>query len=386
MRHEVVQTRELDSPEYARNSPEPLLLLQGGALQPARPDRRDGTATAQLVYGANMDDLGDHRPGMEAAKARGVRAPLIEAELWKEEIRALSRELGLPTWDKPSFACLSSRFQYGDAITAEKLRQIDAAEAFVREPRLPPVPRAPPRPAGAPRAAAGGDGAALARTGATRRSYALPRARLSLRDARPAGLPQRQRQRGPQVDREKVRAAARGGRGGRARRPSRRWPGCARCPSTTSASPASTCIARCATACRRPSSARARPPSRWWPSSSAWPSTTTTCWPRARSPAVVDGPARERPAVPRARGRAPGRGQARRARGGRAHRGGERGHLRPAGGRGGRGDRGGHGQPRRARLRLRRGRAAPPASRTSTGSTRPTRSSRWRAWRARCRA
>ncbi len=57
---------------------------------------------------------------------------MIEAELWKEEIRALSRELGLPTWDKPSFACLSSRFQYGERITAEKLRQIDAAEAFVK--------------------------------------------------------------------------------------------------------------------------------------------------------------------------------------------------------------------------------------------------------------
>src|SRR5499425_2626940 len=85
-----------------------------------------------LVYGANMDDLGDHRPGMQAARARGVRAPLIEAELWKAEIRELSRALDLPTWDKPSFACLSSRFQYGDAITAEKLRQIDAAEAFVR--------------------------------------------------------------------------------------------------------------------------------------------------------------------------------------------------------------------------------------------------------------
>ena len=61
-----------------------------------------------------------------------MRAPLIEAELWKAEIRDLSRELGLPTWDKPSFACLSSRFQYGDRITAEKLRQVDAAEAFVR--------------------------------------------------------------------------------------------------------------------------------------------------------------------------------------------------------------------------------------------------------------
>jgi uncharacterized protein len=79
-----------------------------------------------------MDDRGDHRPGMKAALERGVRAPLIEAELWKEEIRTLSRELGLPTWDKPSFACLSSRFQYGDRITPEKLRQVDAAEAFVR--------------------------------------------------------------------------------------------------------------------------------------------------------------------------------------------------------------------------------------------------------------
>ena len=85
-----------------------------------------------LVYGANVDDLGDHRPGMKSASARGVRAPLIEAGLGKAEIREVSRELGLPTWDKPSFACLSSRFQYGDAITADKLRQVDAAEAFVR--------------------------------------------------------------------------------------------------------------------------------------------------------------------------------------------------------------------------------------------------------------
>lgn len=85
-----------------------------------------------LVYGANVDDLGDHRPGMQAATARGVRAPLIEAGLGKAEIRQLSRELGLPTWDKPSFACLSSRFQYGDPITPEKLRQVEAAEEFLR--------------------------------------------------------------------------------------------------------------------------------------------------------------------------------------------------------------------------------------------------------------
>jgi len=131
MRHVVIRTHELQNPDYAKNPPnrcyfckeelfnrlEPLAALEGGA---------------QLIYGANMDDLGDHRPGMQAAKAKGVRAPMIEAELWKEEIRALSRELDLPTWDKPSFACLSSRFQYGEQITAEKLRQIDAAEAFVK--------------------------------------------------------------------------------------------------------------------------------------------------------------------------------------------------------------------------------------------------------------
>jgi uncharacterized protein len=131
MRHVVIRTRELDNPEYAKNPPnrcyfckeelfnrlDPLAAAEGGA---------------QLIYGANLDDLGDHRPGMQAAKAKGVRAPMIEAELGKEEIRALSRELGLPTWDKPSFACLSSRFQYGEEITPDKLRQIDAAEAFMK--------------------------------------------------------------------------------------------------------------------------------------------------------------------------------------------------------------------------------------------------------------
>ena len=131
MRHEVIETRELDRPEYARNGPDRCFHCKEELFSRLEPIAlRAGTA--QLVYGANMDDLGDHRPGMKAAEARGVRAPLIEAELWKEEIRALSRELGLPTWDKPSFACLSSRFQYGDPITADKLRRIDAAEALLK--------------------------------------------------------------------------------------------------------------------------------------------------------------------------------------------------------------------------------------------------------------
>jgi uncharacterized protein len=131
MRHVVVGTRELDNPDYARNPANRCFFCKEELFATLEPiARREGIL--HLAYGATMDDLGDHRPGMQSARQRGVRAPLIEAELHKDEIRALSRALGLPTWDKPSFACLSSRFQYGDPITAEKLRRIDAAESFVR--------------------------------------------------------------------------------------------------------------------------------------------------------------------------------------------------------------------------------------------------------------
>lgn len=131
MRHLVVKTEELQNPDYARNPANRCFFCKEELFAKLAPiAAREGVRT--LVYGANMDDLGDHRPGMKAAELSGVRAPLIEAELWKAEIRELSRALGLPTWDKPSFACLSSRFQYGDRITAEKLRQVDAAEEFVR--------------------------------------------------------------------------------------------------------------------------------------------------------------------------------------------------------------------------------------------------------------
>ena len=131
MRHVVVETRELDNPEYAKNAPNRCyfckeeLFTRLAPLAPPRAGRSSSTAptwTTSVTTG----------PAWRRRAAKGVRAPMIEAELWKEEIRALSRELGLPTWDKPSFACLSSRFQYGDRITAEKLRQIDAAEAFVK--------------------------------------------------------------------------------------------------------------------------------------------------------------------------------------------------------------------------------------------------------------
>ncbi|OLE36590.1 MAG: TIGR00268 family protein [Candidatus Rokubacteria bacterium 13_1_20CM_2_70_7] len=131
LRHFIVRTRELDNPDYARNPANRCFFCKEELFTTLEPiAQREGCR--YLVYGANVDDLGDHRPGMESARRRGVRAPLIEAGLTKGEIRELSRRLGLPTWDKPSFACLSSRFQYGDRITAEKLRQVDAAEDFLK--------------------------------------------------------------------------------------------------------------------------------------------------------------------------------------------------------------------------------------------------------------
>jgi uncharacterized protein len=130
--HVVIQTHELERPEYARNAPNRCFFCKDELFTRLEAVAREHGGMP-IVYGAIMDDLGDHRPGMDAAKAKGVRAPLIEAELWKREVREIGRALGLPNWDKPSFACLSSRFQYGDQITPEKLRQVDQAEAFLRE-------------------------------------------------------------------------------------------------------------------------------------------------------------------------------------------------------------------------------------------------------------
>jgi uncharacterized protein len=130
-RHRVIRTEELANPEYARNGANRCFFCKEELFARLAP-LAAAAGLGTLVYGANVDDLGDHRPGMKAAAERGVRAPLIEAGLTKAEIREVSRALGLPTWDKPSFACLSSRFQYGDLITPAKLRQIDEAEAFLR--------------------------------------------------------------------------------------------------------------------------------------------------------------------------------------------------------------------------------------------------------------
>ncbi|GIX06785.1 MAG: adenine nucleotide alpha hydrolase [Candidatus Poribacteria bacterium] len=132
VRYRVVRARELEREEYAQNAPNRCYFCKTELFeQMGEVARQTGIRT--IVYGANRDDLGDYRPGMLAAKEFGVYAPLLEVELGKEEIRALSKALGLPTWDKPAFACLSSRFPHGTRITREKLAQVDAAEELLYE-------------------------------------------------------------------------------------------------------------------------------------------------------------------------------------------------------------------------------------------------------------
>lgn len=126
----LVETHELQDEHYASNPTNRCFYCKQELFTTIFPvAEREGLAT--VVYGANLDDTGDYRPGMQAARAMGARAPLLEAEMGKPEIRAVSRLLGLETWDKPAFACLSSRIPYGERVTEEKLQQIDAAEVVL---------------------------------------------------------------------------------------------------------------------------------------------------------------------------------------------------------------------------------------------------------------
>jgi uncharacterized protein len=128
----LVDTNELEDEHYASNPTNRCFYCKQELFTTIFPvAEREGLAT--VVYGANMDDTGDYRPGMQAAKQMGARAPLLEAGMGKPEIRAVSRLLGLETWSKPAFACLSSRIPYGERVTEDKLRQIDAAESFLYE-------------------------------------------------------------------------------------------------------------------------------------------------------------------------------------------------------------------------------------------------------------
>jgi pyridinium-3,5-biscarboxylic acid mononucleotide sulfurtransferase len=125
-------TNELADPNYAANPANRCYFCKTALFDELEEiAAHEGIAT--IVYGANMDDTGDHRPGAVAAKERGVRAPLQEAELTKAEIREAARRLGVPNWDKPAMACLSSRVAYGTAIDADVLRQVWQGERFLRQ-------------------------------------------------------------------------------------------------------------------------------------------------------------------------------------------------------------------------------------------------------------
>lgn len=130
--HEVIHTSELNIPGYAENPTNRCYFCKNSLFDHLIPIARE-RGFNHVVFGAIADDLGEHRPGLQAAHEQGVRAPLLEAGITKAEIRHLSRLFGLRTWDKPSFACLSSRIPYGEAITAAKLSMIDRAEDFIMQ-------------------------------------------------------------------------------------------------------------------------------------------------------------------------------------------------------------------------------------------------------------
>lgn len=127
-----VDTLEMEDPRYAANPSNRCYFCKSELWSRLR-GIADERGLRMVLDGANADDVGDHRPGAVAAGENGVASPLLEAGLGKAEIRAWSRELGLPTWDQPAAPCLASRLPYGFAVTPDRLRQIDVAESALRE-------------------------------------------------------------------------------------------------------------------------------------------------------------------------------------------------------------------------------------------------------------
>jgi uncharacterized protein len=131
IRHLLVDTDEMHNPEYVANSPQRCYHCKDELFRKLRAvaaERR----IACVADGSNSDDLGDFRPGQQAAREQAVRSPLVEAGLSKADVRALSRRRGLPTWDKPAMACLASRIPYGTPVTVEALDRIARAEEYIR--------------------------------------------------------------------------------------------------------------------------------------------------------------------------------------------------------------------------------------------------------------
>jgi len=127
-RHELVESHEIDDPDYQRNGPDRCFHCKSELYDISSKKQKDW-GMAFVANGTNMDDLGDHRPGLEAAKRAGVRSVLVEAGFRKADVRRVAELIGLSVWDKPASACLSSRIPYGTSVTRERLTQIAGLEA-----------------------------------------------------------------------------------------------------------------------------------------------------------------------------------------------------------------------------------------------------------------
>jgi uncharacterized protein len=131
IRHRLVHTEEFADPNYLRNEPDRCYFCKS-ELYGRLSGMLHELGVDVIASGANLDDLGDHRPGMRAASENGVCHPLQECQLTKADVRALAKAWGLPTWDKPATPCLSSRIAYGEEVTAERVRMVDQAEQWLR--------------------------------------------------------------------------------------------------------------------------------------------------------------------------------------------------------------------------------------------------------------
>src|SRR5437588_3377320 len=127
IRHELIPTHEFENPDYLKNDANRCFHCKDELFDRLEEFGRE-RGIAHIVYGVNTDDLGDYRPGQNAARLHQVKAPLVDAKLSKAEIRELSREAGLPTWDRPAAACLSSRIPYGIPVTIENIKKVENGE------------------------------------------------------------------------------------------------------------------------------------------------------------------------------------------------------------------------------------------------------------------
>ena len=130
--HRIVQTHEMDNPDYTSNPVNRCYFCKSELHDTLKPLAQE-LGYPYVIDGVNADDLRDYRPGIQAAKERGVLSPLADVGITKFEVREISKQLGLPWWDKPSQPCLSSRFPYGELITTEKLHRVGRCERYLRD-------------------------------------------------------------------------------------------------------------------------------------------------------------------------------------------------------------------------------------------------------------